>query len=393
LVKKHLLALAGMASVAVAHAQSSVTLYGLIDEGVNYQSNAGGKRLYNMSAGELNGSRWGLRGREDLGGGLEAIFLLENGFDENTGKLGQGGLEFGRQAYVGISGGAGSVTFGRQYDSVVDYVNPFAVANTWGGTFLAHPGDVDQLAHTNRTNNSIKFKSGEIGGLTFGGMYSLGGVAGDYTRNQIFSLGAGYSRGPFSAGVGYLNVRDPNVSFWGDTGAPAPVTGAVPGANFAGSPVTTGFASAHTLQTIAGGANIQVGQFLIGGNYANTKFTALGNTTAGPVPAGGISGTATFNTGELNVTWHATTALALNAAYSYTQTSGVTGFTGAKYQQAALDLSYFLSKGTVLYVLGVYQKVSGVDSTGHEAVASIYTLSPSTSNHEAVLRLGIEKKF
>lgn len=392
-MKKSLLALAGLASVAVAHAQSSVTLYGLIDDGVNYQSNAGGKRLYNIAAGELNGSRWGLRGNEDLGGGLSAVFLLENGFDENSGKLGQGGLEFGRQAYVGIASSAGTVTLGRQYDSIVDYVNPFAVANTWGGTYLAHPGDVDQLAHTNRTNNSLKYKSKDIYGFTFGGLYSLGGVAGDYSRNQIFSIGADYSHGPFSAGVGYLNVRDPNVSFWGDTGAPSATTKGIPGANFAGSPITTGFASAHTSQVIAAGTNYRFGKFLVGGNYSNTKFMALGNTSAGPAPTGGIRGTATFNTGELNLTYQATAALGLNASYSYTKTSGVSGFTGAKYQEAALDADYFLSKTTVLYILGVYQKASGTGSTGQEAVASIYTLTPSSTNHQAVVRVGIEKKF
>ncbi|MGF6367995.1 putative porin [Paraburkholderia sp. RAU6.4a] len=229
--------------------------------------------------------------------------------------------------------------------------------------------------------------------MKFWGVYSLGGVAGDYTRNQIFSLGAGYSRGPFSAGIGYLNVRDPNVSFWGNTGAPAAVVGGIPGANFAGSPITTGFASAHTSQTIAAGADYKLGQFLLGGNYSNTKFMALGNTSAGPVPAGGISGTATFNTGELNVTYQATPAFSLNAAYSYMKTSGVTGFTGAKYQQAALDASYSLSKETILYILGVYQKASGIDSTGHDAVASIYTVSPSTSNHQGIIRVGLEKKF
>jgi len=392
-MRRSLFALASMASVAVAHAQSSVTLYGLIDDGINYQSNANGKPLFSISAGELNGSRWGLRGKEDLGGGLSAIFLLENGFDENTGKLGQGGLEFGRQAYVGISGGAGTVTLGRQYDSIVDYVNPFAVANTWGGTYLGHPGDVDQLAHTNRTNNSVKYKSKDIDGFSFGGMYSLGGVAGDDTRNQIYSLGGGYTHGPFSVGVGYLNVRDPNVSFWGDTGTPAATAQSVPGANFAASPVTTGFASANSSQAITVGTSYQLGNFLLGGNYSNTKFMGLGNTSAGPVPTGGISGTATFNTGELNLTYQATAAFAINGALSYTKTGGVTGFTGAKYSEVALDADYSLSKTTVLYILGVYQKASGIDSTGHEAVASIYTLSPSSSNHQAVVRLGIEKKF
>src|ERR1700758_3627971 len=108
---------------SVAFAQSSVTLYGIVDEGFNFNSNSDGHRQYYLSSGELQGSRFGLRGAEDLGGGLSAIFVLENGFDLNTGKLGQGGLMFGRQAYVGLSSSQfGTVTLGRQYDSVVDYV-------------------------------------------------------------------------------------------------------------------------------------------------------------------------------------------------------------------------------------------------------------------------------
>src|ERR1700733_9510337 len=86
-----------------AFAQSSLTVYGMIDEGPEYNSNAGGKHLYNLTTAAQGGSRWGFRGQEDLGGGLSAIFRLENGFDLGTGKLGQGGLMFGRQAYAGLS--------------------------------------------------------------------------------------------------------------------------------------------------------------------------------------------------------------------------------------------------------------------------------------------------
>lgn len=74
-----------------AQAQSSVTLYGLIDEGFNFTTNAGGHRGYQMVSGDTVGSRWGLKGSEDLGGGLKAIFQLENGFNTNNGALGQGG--------------------------------------------------------------------------------------------------------------------------------------------------------------------------------------------------------------------------------------------------------------------------------------------------------------
>ncbi|HDR9140949.1 porin [Burkholderia multivorans] len=387
-------AVAGLGIAGTAFAQSSVTLYGLLDVGLNYQSNAGGKPLYNMTSGMLNGDRFGLLGREDLGGGLAAIFRLENGFDITNGKLGQGGLLFGRQAYVGLASRSyGTVTLGRQYDEIVEFVNPFAVANTWGGPALGHPGDVDQLAHTNRVNSSVKYVSPEFRGFTVGALYGIGGVPGDVSRNQVFSVGAGYRGGPLSAGVGYLNVRQPNVSFWGDSGAPAAVSNGVPGANFAGSPVTTGFASAHSLQAIAVGAQYQLGRATLGANYSNTQFRGLGDRSAGPVPAGGIGGTATFNTGEINFSWQATPAILLGAAYQYTRTSGVSGRTGASYNQAALGASYSLSKTTQLYAIGVYQKAGGTDSTGHDAVASIYNLSPSTKNHQAYARIGIQKRF
>src|ERR1700737_4890274 len=117
-MKKTLLALAVTTPTAgAAHAQSSVTLYGLIDAGISWVSNSKGSKLFQESNNAMNSDRWGLRGAEDLGGGLKAIFVLENGFSINNGALGQGGLEFGRQAYVGLSSDQyGTVTLGRQYD-------------------------------------------------------------------------------------------------------------------------------------------------------------------------------------------------------------------------------------------------------------------------------------
>ncbi|WP_049017806.1 porin, partial [Burkholderia multivorans] len=124
--------------------QSSVTLYGVIDEGLNYTNNVGTGHVYEMASGYAQGSRWGLKGNEELGGGLKAVFQLENGFDVNTGRLNQGGRMFGRQAYVGLSSAQyGTVTFGRQYDSVVDYLAPTTANGNWGGYLLAHPFDND----------------------------------------------------------------------------------------------------------------------------------------------------------------------------------------------------------------------------------------------------------
>ena len=110
-MNKTVLAASALCSIiaSAAQAQSSVTLYGIIDEGINCNSNVKDGRSYALQSGVMQGSRWGLRGVEDLGGGLQTIFVLENGFDLNTGKASQGGLLFGRQAYVGLSSRYGTV--------------------------------------------------------------------------------------------------------------------------------------------------------------------------------------------------------------------------------------------------------------------------------------------
>src|SRR4051812_3304474 len=87
------------------YAQSSVTLYGVIDTGVEFVSHASAAGNYVVRMPGISGeypSRWGIQGKEDLGGGLTAIFTLENGFNVRGGDLGQGGRLFGRQAWVGV---------------------------------------------------------------------------------------------------------------------------------------------------------------------------------------------------------------------------------------------------------------------------------------------------
>ena len=117
-----------------AFAQSSVTLYGLIDEGIGFTNNSGGHKAWQMQSGWVAGDRWGVKGTEDLGGGYKAVFALENGFDLNSGSLGQGGRMFGRQAYVGVQTDRfGSITAGRQYDSVVDYLAPLTANGGYAG--------------------------------------------------------------------------------------------------------------------------------------------------------------------------------------------------------------------------------------------------------------------
>ena len=87
-------AIGSYSAMSMAQAQSSVTMYGIIDESVAFTHNNGGQNALQMVGGNLQGDRWGLKGSEDLGGGLKAVFQLENGFNPSNGKLGQGGLEF-----------------------------------------------------------------------------------------------------------------------------------------------------------------------------------------------------------------------------------------------------------------------------------------------------------
>ncbi|MGF7001167.1 porin [Paraburkholderia sp. GAS32] len=382
-------ALLALCSIGQAHA-GSVTLYGLVDYGVNYQSNAGGGRLYSGASGIMQGSRWGFKGVEDLGDGMSAIFQLENGFDLGKGTALQGGTLFGRQAYVGLSSNTyGTVTLGRQYDSLVTFVETRMNSSNYGGGTTAHPGDLDNLNNSKRVNSSVKYASPNLGGFTFGGVYGFGGQAGDFSRNQIWSTGIGYDYGNFSAGAAYMNVRNPNQSFF--TSTPTNVAGTNVN-NMTSSPVFSGYASAHTYQAIAAAGRYTIGPATIGLVYSNVQFKDLGDTSSGSNPLR-LSGTAKFDIAEVNVTYYWTPALLSELVYSYTRGSGVESIGSSHYNNFSLSLDYYLSKRTDVYVISSTQFASGTDSTGHAARATLNALTASSSDRQTFVQLGIRHKF
>jgi len=199
----------------MAVAQSSVTLYGVADIGLEFltQANAAGDKLVRMTTGNLSGSRWGLRGVEDLGGGLKAVFTLENGFDLDTGALNMGGRLFGRQAYVGMEDKWGRVTLGRQQNSLNDLLvnyDPMVLAARY--SVLA----IDPTL-AGRYDNSAKY-TGVLGPITATAIYSFargttitnGGttsfgseVPGDIKSDRAFGGGLEYANGNFGATVVY----------------------------------------------------------------------------------------------------------------------------------------------------------------------------------------------
>jgi len=382
---KHLLGLCTLAaSATTVFAQSSVTLYGVAEAGLLYSNNSGGASLAMLNSGSIQGSRWGLRGAEDLGGGKKAVFNLENGFSVANGHQGQGNAEFGRQAYVGLSSNnVGMLTLGRQYDSVVDYTGPFEAGDQWATYFGAHPGDLDNMNNANRTNNAIKYTSPTRSGVTFGGVYSLGGVAGQTSQNQIWSAGVGYNQGPIALGVAFLDVKDPNYSFFGNN-----PTSSTTASNMAASTVYSGYASAKTQQVIAAGGAYTVGAATIGATYSNTAFKDLG-AEAGLNPLG-YRGSARFNNAEVNFKYLVTPSLLLGLAYDYTKGYGVND---ATYHQVMAGADYFLSKRTDVYIAWVYQHASGTDSTGSPAHANVTGLTASSTAMQTALLSGLRVKF
>lgn len=391
-----------------AKAQSTVALYGVVDIGVTYANNVQTGRVGGVLKGAsqyavtdatatgLSGSRWGLRGTEDLGSGLKAIFVLENGFFANNGTLAQGGAEFGRQAYVGLGSQFGTVTVGRQYDPLVDYVQQFAASGSWAGYMGSHPDDLDNLTNTNRINNSVKFTIANYRGFSAGALYSFGGVPGQISQNQIWSLGGSYTAGGFAIAAGYLNARDPNVSFYGNTPnkgmSSANNLGSVGSATSAqANPVFVGYASAKSLQIGGLGTSYTFGGATIGLVATNIRFENLGSSS-GPNPLG-YHGEAIFTSIDINARYRMTPALLLGGSFDYTRRSSVKGDDGAKYLQFNIGADYNLSKRTDLYLLTVYQHAIGTDSLGQAAVASIAGFGPSATSNQVGVRLGMRHKF
>lgn len=166
-----LIASALAAACGVTYAQS-VTVYGIVDAAVEHLKGVGspGGTLDRMPS--LTGSvpsRLGFRGNEDLGGGLRALFTLEQGFGPDTGMLNQGGRMFGRQAFVGLSDYWGAVTLGRQYTMLYWSLLDADIL----GPSIYSSSSLDNYIPNARSDNTVAYK-GTFGGLTLGATYSLG---------------------------------------------------------------------------------------------------------------------------------------------------------------------------------------------------------------------------
>jgi len=212
-MKKSLIALAVLAASGASFAQSTVTVYGIVDAFVGVAKDATGTSQTVLNSGGVDGNRWGLKGSEDLGGGLKADFILEQGFNVDTGAVagngnpgGSAGQAFARYSAVGFSGGFGEVKLGKYstaYDMVENGANGVfnsglsAAANTWkSGNYIWNP------------SNGIYYATPKFGGFSGAVSYALGeNKTSTVDAGSISSFNVQYAQGPIMASLGYQQEK------------------------------------------------------------------------------------------------------------------------------------------------------------------------------------------
>ena len=333
-MKKSLVALAVLGAFSsAAMAQSSVTVYGVIDISANYTTNQNkaGDAVWSLGdsgaigdagQGAMSGSRWGLKGSEDLGGGSKAIFKVESGFTVNNGQSDQQGQLFGRQAFVGLSNdGLGQVTFGRQYGTMTDVAFDFDPLGV--GNYLANEWEVFMFGV--RFDNTIWYKN-TWGPVQLNVQYSMGGQTGSNTIGNTLGSSLKYNQGPL-------------------------------GLAFAGQQMTDAGSNKSTTWTLD--ATYNFGPGTVYGNYYNVK-TDGGFAKAGSLSGGALANTSMFINNSANATsrtddlwvlglsYNFTPALTLTVAYMDDQIKqDVVGDGSMKSAYALLE--YHLSKRTEVY--------------------------------------------
>ena len=216
---KYVITAALALTAAAAQAQSQIKIYGVADAGLvtEYGTPAGSSPA--IGSGLASGSRLGFKGTEDLGNGLSAVFVLEGGYNIDTGKAGQGGLRFGRQAFVGLRGTFGGVTVGRQYSpyyrAIRDVADPFEDGLAGQATNV--------MAGNHRMDNAVVYSTPAFAGWSAEVAYGAGEVphmAGAQDigkdmgkdmgkdRKRVFSGVVSYAQGPLVVMLGHHHRED-----------------------------------------------------------------------------------------------------------------------------------------------------------------------------------------
>jgi predicted porin len=365
-----------------ALAASSLTLYGTIGAGVQYVSNSVSAAKWGfVSTGETT-NRWGLQGSEDLGGSLKAIFSLENGFYVGTGQFGATGTEFNRRAFMGLTSDRyGSLTFGRQYAASTDLLEIYGPALVPIGTY---PGDITDMDNGVRMNNSVKYRTPTIGGLTGVVVYGFSNAAGHMGNGSAFSAGVNYVRDHVVAGATYYRTSN-------DLSGAGLVSVGIP----SGNAVSAGFGRSASQQTVNAVAGAKFDAGYVGLIYGYTQYRPSALSFTPHSEAFNAIGAV----GMLNVTPAA--AVALTYSYTVGQSVDTASETDKpKYHQIAARLFYSLSKRSGLYAVAGFQHASGttLNSAGAlvDAAATVGDALNGAESHgrnQLLIRTGFYTRF
>ncbi|HSW05201.1 porin [Aquabacterium sp.] len=328
-----------------------VQLYGAIDLSAVYVNNVKGGALRRIESGGNWPSRWGLRGREDLGDGLAAVFVIEQGFNADDGTIAQGGRAFGRQSFVGLSHAQyGTLTLGRQYDFA--YAIPPDVVMIVGGLAAATGGIASDL-HLGgvRYDNTVKY-FGRYGPMQAGLMHGLGSENGQDKMNSAL---LGYREGSVNAALAY--VRD----------------------NF--SPVVP---AAQGNQVLVASAQY----------YLNPKITLIGlvGESRAKLAADSRSRNRLVDFG---LTWQVTTPFNLGFSVAQSDIKTATGADG-RVRQFGVGGFYDFTRRTTLYAIGSSTRSEGAAGNAYSGVPGIggTPATHSSSNRgQTVLKLGLRHFF
>ncbi|CAB3965920.1 MULTISPECIES: porin [Burkholderia] len=364
--------LAALASIcAPACAQSTITLYGIVDTGVEFFTHAsptGGAmvRLPTISGGDLP-SRWGLRGEEDLGGGIKTVFTLESGFSPASGTSLQNGRLFGRQSFVGLKGAWGQLTVGRQMNMTMygmadaDVIGPAAFSM----------GSFDGYLAAARADNSVEYR-GKFADLTVGVSYSFGRdglpasncggqLPGDTMSCRALTTMLKYDRSNWGAALIYDEQRG---------GAGATAMTVVPGL----SGVAFGN-SGDTDRRYQANGYFLVGKVKVGGGWLHREIKGDVRTVRTDLSYLGVSVPYVawvFDAQVLHVT---------NRSYDADGTMGI------------FRANYNLSKRTALYGLLAYMKNSGHGAVYSVSSSSLAPAVPAPGVGQAGAMVGIRHLF
>ena len=376
------------AAAAPAFAQSSVTLYGIVDEAIRYQTNAGpgGHDLVSMTSGPETHSRWGLRGSEDLGGGWSAVFRLENGFEAFDGQLHVPDTLFSRQAYVGLSNDKwGSLTFGRQYapvyDTLGDVFDPLTVGNYWQNSWM-----YNGIGNYLEVNNSVKYK-GSFDNLAIDALYGFSNQPGALGIGSTYAAELTYTFGPAMLNAGFQQVSVPTSATTSSVGTSvgSPINGGK--TNFLH--ISGAYQITHDIRLLAGWLRGQ----------DQTGLTDSNMQQAGAPALKGGSPNRIDNTYYVGANWQATAPLLFTFAYYYGQTRNaelLDGSLGRGVNQSGTVLAeYSFTKRTEVYAITDFARGTGAfsaDYPGGVNGAGVPTDTIGRTNNLGVA-VGIRKMF